>query len=249
MFMDIIFIRHIMDLSSKAEREYVFTYTPFLNADEQSEIEFNKNSLAVYSFWGGVEGTERNICRFGNPDELFYEEDFPLSLLKISPSNPKFSDELTHRDYLGAVMSLGIERENIGDIIIRNKDAYIFVLNKMSEYICSNLTNVKHTTVITSCCENLPDGGLIKTEEKRIISTSMRCDCIISSVYNLSRNSANQLFDAKKVYINSRQTENKSYTIKCGDVISVRGFGKFRIKEITGETKKGREIISAEIFR
>ena len=86
-------------------------------------LESNKHVLGKYILFGGCDGTERNIARFGNSEELGYEEDFPIVCLEILPKSEKFAEPLCHRDFLGALMNLGIERKNIGDISVMHKRA------------------------------------------------------------------------------------------------------------------------------
>ena len=216
----------------------------FLTPEEQSAVESVKRELISYEMFGGVEGCERRLVRFGTQMETDVILPFPIKLIKAEPLQQKFADELTHRDFLGAMMNLGIDRSGTGDIIIRNNTAYIFALSDMADYICDNLTRVKHTSVSCSVCEELPEGELFRTEEKQVIVASMRLDCIICAVFNLSRSKCDVLFREKKVFVNSSQTENTSLTPKVGAVVSVRGNGRFKITEISGNTKKGRLVLN-----
>ena len=117
-----------------------------------------KELLFAYpSTFGGSESSERQIIRFGSPEIFGYDDSFPISILKIAPLTPKFAQELEHRDYLGAIMNLGIERSLIGDILIKEKDAYIYCMNHIAEFITDNLTTVKHNHVRASVCDEIPD--------------------------------------------------------------------------------------------
>ncbi len=243
--MDSMFIKHIFDLSRRSVDGY--TFTPFLGLDEQSEIQKNVKELEKFVSFGGCEGCERTVFRFGNKEDLGYEVDFPIVCINAKPVLKKFADELSHRDFLGALMNLGIERSNIGDIVVKNNEAYIFVLKKMAAYVRENLTKVKHTVIKCEITDKLPDGKLFETESEKIIVASRRIDCIIAEMFNLSRTKCNELFSAQKVFVNGRLNENNSYTAKDGDIISVRGFGRFILSGETGTTKKGRTCL--EILR
>ncbi len=246
--MDNFFINHIKDLSQRSSKKNIYTYTNFLNSEEQNEIIKNKKILNFYTLFGGTNGTERNMLRFGNEDELYYSEDFPIDCIKIEPKNKKFADELNHRDFLGAIMNLSIEREHIGDIVIKENRAFVFVTKKMSSFICDNLTRIKHTEVQCSYTDFDNTSSLFTTEERIIISSSSRADCIICAVYNLSRSTADTLFSAKKIFINSSQCENSSKTLKENDIVSVRGFGKFIVGKELSTTKKGRIKYSVNVY-
>ena len=102
------------------------------------------------------------MIRFGSPEELGYEEDFPIVTLKIAPKSEKFADKLTHRDFLGALMSLGIEREVLGDIVIRDNVGYLFAKEDIAEYIKDSLTEIKHTAVRINTADSLPEGELYR---------------------------------------------------------------------------------------
>ena len=234
-------------LSELADRSYSkgqFTFTQFLNMAELSVYyEIGKTlNYAKPSVYGGYEGAERAVVRFGNPEELGYEEAFPIDLLEISPVAEKFADDLTHRDFLGALMNLGIERELLGDIIVTGKKAYLFCMSHITGFLTENLTCVKHTNVSVM----KKDPGEITSfyhgfeNEKQIQVQSERCDAVIAKVYNLSRSEAMEYFRQKKVFVNGRINENTSLMLKEGDCVTLRGYGRFRLKTKGGLTRKGR---------
>ena len=247
--MDSFFIDHIKDLSSRSESKCIYTFSNFLNGEEINELNIHRNELCRYELFGGTEGTERQMVRFGDENELYYSEDFPISCLKIEPLNKKFADTLTHRDYLGSIMNLSIEREHIGDIVIKDDCAFVFVTKKMSGFICENLTKIKHTSVKCNECEFEGADSLFTLEDCDIISSSLRADCVIASVFNLSRSTAQALFDGRKVFINSALTENSSKPLKENDTVSVRGFGKFIFRREFSQTKKGRLKIRISLYK
>lgn len=246
--MDNFFMAHIEDLSLRSGSKNIYTFSNFLSEDEQNEIMMHRKSLTEFSFFGGTEGTQRKMVRFGNEEELFYSEEFPIDCIKAEPLNKKFADRLSHRDVLGAIMNLSVEREHIGDIIIKEDCSFIFVTKKMSEYIKENLKKIRHTDVKCSLCTFSDDESLFTLEEKIFISSSLRADCVISAVYNLSRNQASEMFRAKKVFINSRQCESTSKILSENDTVSVRGYGKFIYTGCLSKTKKDRLKISVSIY-
>lgn len=247
--MENFFLEHLIDLSDKADNTNRFTFSNFLNEDEINELLKHKNSFIKFTLFGGTEGTSRKMVRFGDEEELYYSEDFPIVTLKITPVNKKFADTLSHRDYLGALMSLSIEREHIGDIITRENEAFIFVTKKMGGFICENLNKIKHTDVNCTECEFEQTDKLFTLEEITVISSSLRADCIICAVYNISRSTAEAYFDGKKVFINSAVCENSSKQLKANDTVAVRGFGKFIFNKELSQTKKGRLKISISLYK
>ncbi|MBR3768649.1 MAG: hypothetical protein IKL10_10500 [Clostridia bacterium] len=247
--MDNYFINHMEDLSSKAMNNGIFTFSNFLNEEEINELFIHKKDLTKFTLFGGAEGTARKMVRFGDEEELYYSEDFPIETVKIEPVNKKFAETLSHRDYLGAIMNLSIERELIGDIVIRENEAFVFVTRKLSSFICENLTRIKHTDVKCTLTEFEEGENLFTLEDNTVISSSLRADCVICAVYNLSRSAAESLFKSKKVFINSAQCENTSKQLKENDTISVRGYGKFIYCGEISSTKKGRLKIGIKIYK
>lgn len=247
--MDSFFIDHIKDLSERSESKCIFTFSNFLNGEEIKELNTHRHTLTHFELFGGADGTERQMARFGDEKELFYSEDFPIDCLRIEPLNIKFAEVLTHRDILGSIMNLSIEREHIGDIVIKDSTAFVFVTRKMSDFICENLTRIRHTAVKCEKSEFIETDCLFTLEEKDVISSSLRADCIISAVYNLSRSTADSLFANKRVFLNSALLENSSKQLKPSDTVSVRGFGKFIFEKEVSSTKKGRLKLKIDIYK
>ena len=119
--------RRISDLASRAWAQGVYCFTHFLSLAGISDFFRALPSLppAPWRLFGGAEGCERQMLRFGDEALCGYDAPFPIACLRIFPLNEKFSEPLTHRDYLGALMGLGIERELLGDIAVREKEAYL----------------------------------------------------------------------------------------------------------------------------
>jgi RNA-binding protein YlmH len=184
-------------------------------------------------------GCERQVLRFGSEESLGYDAGFPICCLEITPVLAKFSDTLTHRDYLGALMNLGIERNTLGDIMIQEKTAYLFCLEKVAAFIVENLSYVKHTNIRIRLLEEMPDAIQPKKKQVMLIVPSMRYDVVIAKMCHLSRSQSIALFREKKIFVNGRVMENNSGTMKENDVVSVRGYGKFVCEETLGETRKG----------
>lgn len=242
--------KRFMELARRADSNYHFTYTAFLSPVEidvfyQMLPELN---FVSYEIFGGSENSERQVIRFCPEGFSNQEEPFQITLIMVKPQIYKFADELTHRDFLGALMNLGIERDVIGDILVKDKVGYIFCGSQMADYIIENLDKVKHTVVRCSKLDELPHAIKPELKEEKIIVSSMRCDSIIAKVYNLSRSQSLELFREKKVFVNGRNVENNGMMLKDGDVVSVRGFGKFISHDSLYETKKGKLGVMVEKY-
>ncbi len=243
--------KRFLELAGRAYTNYQYQFTGFLNLMEtslflQSAREFPH---VPYTLFGGMEDCERQMARLGSEEMMGYVEQFPICCLKAEPNLQKFADQLGHRDVLGALMNLGVERSNIGDIILCDNVAYIFCHERMAEFLTTELTQIRHTPVRCSVVEELPEAtALRKTENVRVQVASVRLDALISKVYNLSRGDSLELFRLKRVFVDGKICENNSYAVKENEVISVRGFGKFKYRSQDGVSKKGKLNVTVEKY-
>lgn len=241
-------IKRLSELSDRAQTQRRTVFSDFLNLDEQNTVNSAYYSMPV-RLLGGYETAERRIACFGNADEDIIKSELPVSCVRISPVAPKFADKLSHRDFLGALMGLGIKRETVGDIIVFENTGYVFCLDKIADYIVQNVGSVKHTTVKCSVVDAPPVESVALPEEVTLTVSSARIDVLIATVYKLSRSAVLPLFAQGKVFVSGKQITNSSYQLKAGDIISVRGYGRFIFCEESGKTKKQRLKIGVRIFR
>lgn len=237
---DRLFLNRIVELANRAYSQNTFTFSNFLDMTQVSSICQSKKELSNMSFslFGGTQGCERQMVRFGDCKELGYEMEFPISCIHVKPLIKKFADELSHRDFLGAVMNLGIEREIVGDILVVDKEGYIFCIKNMSEYLVEHLKKINHTHVSCNVLQDIPEAVQPKFELEEILVASERIDGVLSKLYQLSRSQSVDLFREKKIFVNGKQCENNSYYIKKGDTISIRGYGKLIYDGVISQTKK-----------
>lgn len=240
--------KRLIELSRKADNGY-YTYSDFLGLQEQTVLATVKAKLYTkHTPFGGAVGAERVMVRFGNPEAIGYEEDFPIVTLKVTPKSDKFADRLTHRDFLGTILALGIERATVGDIVIRDNVGYVFLSDKIAEYVRGSLARVKHTDVRCEIVDGVPEGDLYKTEMKRIQANGERLDAIVAKVFCMSRDDASLLFKKRLVFADGREIESVSYNPKEGQVISVRGFGRFIYLGYGSLSKKGKKNIDVLVY-
>lgn len=231
--------KRFMDLSNQAYNNDIFCFTNFLSMAD-ADLLMRSVDIRQFEVYGGAEGCERVVARFGNKEDLGYEVPYPIAVLKIEPLIAKFADNFTHRDFLGALMNLGIEREILGDIWLDGKTAYVFIIETMADFVIQSLDKVKHTNVKASRLEAVPTEVSVHLEEKDIIVASKRLDVVIAKAYNLSRSQVLELFAGRKIFVNGRLEESNSRMLKEEDVVAARGFGKFIFDKENYETKKGR---------
>lgn len=243
------FKKRMTELMDTAYQRDIPTHSRFLNADEQAVLQTMHLSAPGIRMipTGGFEGAERRIVCFVPswmeelPEDLF-------AYLHVSPCAPKFAEALTHRDYLGALMGLGIRREMTGDISVDGNSAHLIVLPEVAELILEEYTEVKHTAVRTER-ENAEDFRMtVHTEPKEINTASLRVDGMLSAVWNLSRSAAKELLSGGMVSVNSALTYDGSKILKPGEILSVRGKGRFRFLGGTHPTRSGRMYVQIEVY-
>lgn len=239
------------DLAEKSFQQGIFTFTSFLGLAEQDVFwqEEAKLRHAGYVLNGGVEGTDRVMVRFGSVEELGYEVPFPIVCIHIRPLQQKFADTLSHRDFLGALMNLGIERSTIGDIKVGESQAYLFCQESIAEFICENLEKIKHTNVRCTITEDFVSIPEEEPQTTNVQVQSLRVDAVLSKVYNMSREKSLDLFRAGKVYVNGRLCENNSRQLKLGETVNARGYGKFKLLNEPRETRKGKLAVAVAVYR
>jgi RNA-binding protein YlmH len=200
-----------------------------------------KFNIYVHSY-GGSEDSEKRMVAFYNYDV----EQFPIKLMKIH-NKSKFST-LEHKDYLGAIMSLGIKREKLGDLIVDNDDCYFSVYEDICEYLKSNISQIgKNPCTIEEVSDfsNIP-GPAFKDEV--IISTSYRLDCVTSALTGLSRTKCLNMISAGKVLLNYIVETHKDKVVSENSIITIRGYGKFKVLDSDSNTGSGRFKINVKKY-
>ncbi len=240
----------VSELARRSFSKQSYTYSEFLTTADQDVLLGMKFEVHSSSFtlFGGYEDAERKVAQFGNEALCGYDEKIPVDCIAILPLSQKFADILTHRDFLGALMALGVRRNVLGDIILHENCGYLFCLDSISDFIVREFTQVKHTSVGCEIIETLPDIAVKKPDLTSVNVASERLDAVIAAVYKMPRGESQALFDRGKVYINSRLTEDTSHKLNDGSIISVRGYGRFIYEGIVKETKKGRLFVNVRMY-
>lgn len=198
------------------------------------------------SFFGGYEGAERQIL-CAAPEWMENETiKFPIVLFRV---NGYGAESLSHRDYLGSLMGLGITRDMIGDIVVNDGVGFLFVYEEMANFLELNLERVGRAAVKL---ERIAGSDFVAPEKKLQITkttvSSPRLDAVLAGALNLSRSKASELIKSGSVRLNFSECVSLSAILSQGDLISVRGFGRFRLGQIGSMSKKGRIFIEIERF-
>ena len=231
---------HLVDMAEQVQRSQKFRLGDFLDPYGQ---EIAETVAANYpgmrlDLDGGYQGAERQRCMFVDQD-FGGTPSFDLAYIKVD-WNGQF-EHIGHRDVLGTVMSLGIERSRLGDIIMGNAQAGIVTDKKMAEYLLNNLVQIGHSGVK---CQMADLADIPAKEEKykelRATVASLRIDSIAAAGYGVSRSRAAADIASDKLKLNWQPVKNASQNVKEGDTLSLRGRGRLEIAEVRGQTKKGR---------
>ena len=231
----------IADLAQQADMQHIYTNTRFLSPLEQSVFLSIKNELPVRSrLYGGIDSAIRKIAIFGSEEDLGYPFEDSIQILHIRPKAEKFAEELSHRDYLGSLMALGIERELTGDIIVRGKEAWVFCLESIADFLCEQLIQVRHTNVICERTNGDVPELAPKFEPMQLNIASERMDLVVAGASGTSRDAAKKLLNDEKVFVNGRVVSSAGHKINEGDELVIRGFGKFIYDGVSSTSRKGR---------
>lgn len=240
--------RRFEELSERSYNKGIWVYSDFLTGAQQSVLLTMRLPSRV-TLDGGYDGAERRIACFGSEDDCGYSSAPDFVCIKIEPIAQKFADELTHRDFFGSVMALGLKREVLGDIIVFENCGYLFCKDEISGYICENLTSVKRTTV--SCTEVAapPVQSVALPDVSEIIVASERLDALVAAVYGFSRSVSKELIEQGRVSVNSVAAMGADAQLVQGDIVSVRGSGRFIFEGILRQTKKGRQRAAVRVYK
>ncbi len=240
----------ISDLAALCRKTGVPRFSRFLN---EREAQIAKNAAGAAHakpvFYGGCEGACRTVCGFF---EGTYAEELPpeetrelFPVCAVTFSFKKF-DKLSHRDFLGAILGTGLERSVVGDILVSEEHAVAFCLEAAAELVCG-LTKIGRAGVNAQkgiACE-IPKAEL-ETLDRTV--SSLRLDRLVGACANISGERSASLIRSGMVSADFSVCPNVSCVVKEGTVISIRGYGRFRLAKIVGETKKGRVHILLEKF-
>ncbi len=217
--------------------------TRFLNPYEKSLVVSILNSHKLnFHEYKSHKNAERTILFFSQDDfdpEIHYQENLSVIVLN------KRDHDLNHRDVLGSLMSLGIEREMIGDILVDKDLVEINVLKEVADYIRFNLKSIKKLNIELEEKKSIYlSDDIVKFEDKVASISSLRLDSFIAAAVNLSRNDAQKLLSRGFIKLNYVVEDNPSSEISIGDCISIRGYGRYYLQELLGKTRKEKERIS-----
>ncbi len=248
-------VAKIIDKIEFTKTKNKIQYTDFLNLYEQ-EIALNvmkKTDFNRFYLFGGKENTERKILIL-YPEKLTEEmakknHKSMINIIRIVVPK-ELEGEYNHRSYLGAIIKLGIEREKVGDIFTQATGADIIVKEEVAEFILQNLaslTRFQSAEISIVDLDELKNVEVSKLEISSVVA-SLRLDNIISILARTSRSKAVEILEQERVFLNFKLETKASKQVKVGDIITIRGKGRFEFREISGNTRKGRFIVKIDKY-
>lgn len=235
------FVDKAAEWVERAEQHSV-KLTDFLDPRQQFILTtlVHRSSDVQVRFEGGHEQAERKRALVAPDYRMLDEENMGISLIAVTSLDDKLR-ELDHSDYMGSILALGMKRDKIGDIHASDSGCHFLVAEEVADYMRLNLQQVHRVHVQT---ELLPldqlKASAVKLEEMNLSVASLRLDGVVSDVYHLSRAKILIPIKAGRCKVNWKQEEDPSKTLQPGDVVSLQGFGRFKVLEVEGLTKKGR---------
>lgn len=252
---DKILLAQILDKIEFSKQREKLEYTDFLDMYQVSLVKsfMKKIDFENYILYGGFENSERNVL-------IIYPDKYNLNMIEKNYSkiikviritlNDEEKGKYSHRNYLGGIVKLGMKREKVGDILVSDDGADILVKEETAETLkqeLGTLTRFENARIEIVELENVREQE-IKLEELSIIVPSLRLDNFVSDLAKTSRSKAAQIIDSERVFINGQNETKASKQIKLGDVITIRGKGRFVVKEFSGTTRSGRTVVKVEKY-
>ena len=241
---DDIFIRKIRDVYKLSEKYHSPKFSKFLDENEQAILK--KEGLFGALLFGGYEGAERCVLGVFPDWQEPEEKEFPIKLLKITK---KYEKELSHRNYLGTIMSLGIQRNKIGDILVGEKETYAFVSSDIADFIKDNIRKISGCGVDIEICD-LGDAEVPEKSFEYIdtVAASLRLDAVLAALLKISRSDAKAYILSGRIMVNHIEKLQGDFILGAGDLLSVRGFGRAEVFEIGQRTRSDRVHITLKKY-
>jgi RNA-binding protein YlmH len=240
-------LARLFDMSARRDRKNIVVSGPFFSEEERliAEDMMKASGETSFFFWGGFDGAERQ-CPIFLPEYLTEDsvkEDISLAsmaFIQFTADGYNSDVPITHRDVLGSLMGLGIERETVGDILCEKGRAAAAVRESILPFVLESLDRIGRTPVSCRVCAEIPFEVKRECEDFFDTVASLRLDSVVASAFSLSRAEASAFIERGLVFLNGRNDTKTSRTVEKGDRISLRGKGKCEIADLAGETKKGR---------
>lgn len=239
-------LRRVADLSARAAQRGVIAHTPFLTPAERELVRAGR-AVRAPLFCGGYDGAEREMAFF-LPDWLADDAFVPEEYIAAIEVKTPFASP-THRDFLGSVLGLGVERDAVGDIVTSGEGAYLLLAAELADFVQGQLARVGRAGAQTRIVplHDVPRPHY-ETREVSFTVMSARLDAVTAGLFGVSRAAAAQAVADGKVALNHAECLKPDAEVREGDVIALRGKGKARVTQLGGMSRKGRLFVTGELY-
>ena len=247
-------IAKVLDKTKAVKSKNRFENTDFLDLAKKRLVEdiLLKRNEKNYEFYGGFKEAERTMLILFSEqtyNSIKHENIYNQIMRVVRITLPKeLKGTFEHKTYLGAIIKLGIKREKVGDILVNSDGADIIISKDIEKFLLKELRNLTRFKKAEIKSINLDEINYIEKEKKvfKINVPSLRLDAIVGELARVSRNDANKYIEGEKVFINFEEELRCSKQVSEGDIITIRGKGRFSISKILGETKSKRINLEVE---
>ena len=250
---DRVLLAKVLDRARQASDRNIPAATDLLSPAQQVQAMDLLHAAGIpetaYVRWGGYDGAERALLLF-LPDWIEPEDAGSYSPIRCLRASFRGEEKLTHRDFLGSLMGMGIVREKLGDILVGPESADLMVLDTVADFLLQSWNTAGRARLNVSEIEpghlHIPE---VRCEERRDTVSSLRLDAVCATGFRMARGKAAALIESGRVQLNWRECTKPDRQVSAGDTVSARGFGKFELTEIGGLTKKGRIPITVKCYQ
>ncbi|KYP81830.1 RNA-binding protein [Ferroacidibacillus organovorans] len=243
-----VFLKRMADLARRASQKGIWTLSAFGSPRETelARIAAKRESMSVHAY-GGFPGAERVRVLFADAPDVAHDA-YEIACLTVTCS---VQDHMTHGQVLGSILGLGLNRDVLGDLLVTGNTAHVFCTEAIKPFLLSTLSRVgPHAVHVVEARESLVLQGTFENwEEHQFTVSSLRLDAFLAHAFSMSRSKAVEPIHAGLVQVNHRVRVDPAFTLREGDVISLRGFGRAKVIELAGTSKKGRLVIRAGRLR
>lgn len=241
-----------LDKLDLARNRNIPACTGFLSPAQRTAVEalLQASGNPAHLFFGGYEGAERTVCAFlpdwQEPEDWLGGGECPVRALRCTFAQ---GSGLSHRDFLGSILGLGLDREKVGDLLVRDGACDLLVFQELEEFLLLHLkeagrTKLKLRAIPLTEVEPVP----VQVKQIRDTVATLRLDAVAASAFSLPRSKAAGLISSGRVALNHRECVKPDRAVAEGDLITCRGLGKCLVKTAGGLSKKGRIMIELERY-
>lgn len=232
------------EMAMRAYRSGRAHFTPFLSPPQAQEacVAASRMHGGAWLYGGYPDAERQMVCFFSEEPP---SEAYPIAVLRLSWANQA---TVAHRDLLGSILSLGIQRRCIGDIVLSERGAYLFAEQAMAQHIEQNLVSAGRTSLQVTILQHVPVLPKPEGMLRKGTVSSLRLDALVATGLCLSRGKAAELVEAGNVKLRFLQEVRIDARVMEGDMISVRGAGRLRLDKVGQMTRKGRIPVCISCF-